>query len=263
MQISFYKYHGTGNDFILIDNRTRRYDGIFTTKIIAEFCHRRFGIGADGLILLETSDQADFKMVYYNADGRESTMCGNGGRCIVHFAHFLKIFDNQTRFEAIDGLHHASITDQGLISLGMNDVLDIQEISPQTFVLDTGSPHYVSFLDQMPEQIRDAGRSIRYSPNFKEAGINVNFVVKEESTIQVCTYERGVEDETYSCGTGVVAAALSSALSSNSGTHYVEIVTKGGYLQVAFDKSSDDSFRNIRLIGPAIQVFQGTISSNP
>jgi diaminopimelate epimerase len=259
MQLPFYKYHGTGNDFILIDHRANQYEGLFTMEKVAQMCHRRFGIGADGLILLEHSDIADFKMIYFNSDGRQSTMCGNGGRCIVHFAHFLAIFKEQTTFEAVDGLHYASITANGLISLGMNDVNTIQKEGNNTYILDTGSPHYVKISNNMPESIFTAGRKIRFAEPFKGVGINVNFVVRKEDAIDVCTYERGVEDETYSCGTGVVASALASIVDKNSGTYTITISTKGGQLQVSTDKADHHTYQNIRLIGPAIKVFEGSI----
>lgn len=259
MQIPFYKYHGTGNDFIIIDHRSQTYIDLYNTDIVENLCHRRFGIGADGLILLENSKIADFKMVYFNADGRQSTMCGNGGRCIVHFAHFLSIFDKETKFEAIDGIHHAHITDTGMISLGMNDVVDMQKLNDNIFILDTGSPHFVKFLDTMPDNIRDSGSSIRYSEAYRTNGINVNFVVRTSNELQICTYERGVEDETYSCGTGVVAAAISSLANKPSGNYHVPISTKGGKLEVVLTKSCESNFHDVRLIGPAVQVFSGSI----
>lgn len=259
MQIPFFKYHGTGNDFIIIDHRSQAYPDLYKTDIVKNLCHRRFGIGADGLILLENSKSTDFKMVYFNADGNQSTMCGNGGRCIVHFAHFLSIFENKTLFEAIDGIHHALITDIGMISLGMNDVVDMQKLKDNIYILDTGSPHFVKFLDTMPEYIRESGSEIRYSKAYNTNGINVNFVVRMGNELQVCTYERGVEDETYSCGTGVVAAAISSLADKPSGSYQVSVSTKGGKLEVVLIKSSEYHFHDVHLIGPAVQVFSGSI----
>ncbi len=260
MQLPFFKYHGTGNDFILIDHRENQFKELFSTKTVAQLCHRRFGIGADGLILLEKSDIADFKMVYFNSDGNESTMCGNGGRCIVHFAHFLSIFTSKTSFEAVDGLHFASISADGLISLGMNDVHSIQEQENGIFILDTGSPHYVKICDKMPESIFESGRKIRYAEPFKPYGINVNFVVCQDSFLNVSTYERGVEDETYSCGTGVVASAIASVANKVTGVYVIPVETKGGKLQVSFEKTDKNSYIRVQLSGPAVQVFNGIIS---
>ncbi len=259
MQITFYKYHGAGNDFIIIDNRAGAYEHIFTTERIALWCHRRFGIGADGLILLQNAESSDFKMVYFNADGKASTMCGNGGRCIVHFAYFLGIFDEETTFEATDGLHKASISN-GLINLGMNDVSEINRVDTQTYVLNTGSPHYIKIGDAMPANIRDAGSNIRYSEPYKSEGINVNFVVCKNDNLEVCTYERGVEDETYSCGTGVVASAISSVMDAPAGRYSVKISTKGGNLEVTFNKSAENKYTDVFLKGPAVQVFKGLLT---
>ncbi len=257
MQVLFYKYQGTGNDFIMIDNREMSLTIHKNFTFIEKLCHRRFGIGADGLILLEKSSVADFKMVYFNADGHPSTMCGNGGRCIVSFARFLSIFDHTTTFEAIDGLHHASVREDDLISLGMNDVSYIQNVADKSFVLNTGSPHYVQLENSMPENIYESGRKIRYSEAYIQDGINVNFVVEDNGILQVCTYERGVEDETYSCGTGVVASAIASLVHQPAGKYQVNIRTKGGNLTVVVEKMDTDTYQNIQLTGPVVQVFKG------
>lgn len=257
MRIHFYKYQGTGNDFIILDNRTNLYS--FTKEQVAFLCDRRFGIGADGLMLLNTLPPYDFEMKYYNADGGESTMCGNGGRCLVKFAAEMGVVRTGYRFLAIDGEHEATIETNGNVSLKMTDVASIKS-DDNKFVLNTGSPHYVEIMDGVREMdVYEKGRAIRYSNEFKEEGINVNFVqqTKDLDKIIVRTYERGVEDETFSCGTGVTAAALVSYHNEN-GYNYVNVETKGGALSVEFEKVNN-SFQNIRLIGPAVKVFEGDI----
>lgn len=257
MQIHFYKYQGTGNDFVILDNRKNEYS--LTKKQVAFLCHRRFGIGADGLMLLNAHDGFDFEMKYYNADGAESSMCGNGGRCLVKFAADRGIVKRDYRFLAIDGEHEASIDIDGTVSLKMSDV-DQVRYDHGKYVLNTGSPHYVDVVeDVLHMNIVECGRQVRYSDAFKREGINVNFVQQtaEPDRIIVRTYERGVEDETYSCGTGVTAAAL-VCFHNENGYNRVEVKTKGGDLSVEFDKT-DDSYHNIWLIGPASKVFEGDI----
>ena len=254
-QIEFSKYQGTGNDFIMIDNRILMVS--LTQEQIARYCDRRFGIGADGLILLQNALDADFEMVYFNSDGKMSSMCGNGGRCIVQFAHHLHIFDQKTNFNAIDGKHEG-IVDNEIIHLKMNAVSQIK-VDGSNFVLNTGSPHYVIFETNIDAiNIIDEGRKIRYSDNYPE-GINVNFVeIIGPQKIKVRTYERGVEDETYSCGTGVVAAALCfQALTQHQQTQ-TDIITKGGALQVTF-KKDQNVYDDIYLKGGAEKVFDGSI----
>jgi diaminopimelate epimerase len=257
MKIEFYKYQGTGNDFVMIDNRQGLFDKNDTERI-AHLCDRRFGVGADGLILLENHPKADFKMVYYNADGNQSTMCGNGGRCITAFAHYLGIIKNKATFEAIDGLHHSIIEDD-LIKLQMQDVKTIETHDTHVF-LNTGSPHHVQ-LDSDLEllDIKFVGSRIRYgAPYFKE-GSNVDFVKKlTEESFFVRTYERGVEDETLSCGTGVTAVALAMNYIGETEKNLITLHTQGGQLRVAFEKKGD-GYSDIWLIGPATQVFKGTI----
>ncbi|PIE50683.1 MAG: diaminopimelate epimerase [Flavobacteriales bacterium] len=255
-KIQFYKYHGTGNDFIMIDNR----DFIFPkndVKLIEHLCHRRFGIGADGLILLENDPDLDFKMTYFNSDGNESTMCGNGGRCLVAFAHFLGIFKDKCAFNAIDGIHEAEFKN-GIVKLKMIPVEEITQ-NGKDFVLDTGSPHFVRFVDEVENfEVYLNGKAIRYSDAFKKEGINVNFVERiSENQIFVRTYERGVEDETYSCGTGVTASCLS--VMSMEDISALEVKTLGGNLKVYADKVKN-GFENIWLEGPAIQSFEGSFN---
>ncbi len=256
MEIHFYKYHGTGNDFIILDNRNSSFQ--LSQKQIAFLCHRHFGIGADGLMLLNTHPNYDFEMMYYNSDGNQSSMCGNGGRCIVAFAKKLNLIENNAHFIAIDGEHSATIKDN-IISLKMNDVHNIKR-NETYFELHTGSPHYVAFSDFTKEMdIKKEGALIRYSPLYKDEGINVNFVeVLNEKKIFARTYERGVEDETLSCGTGVTACALVQLLDKN-GTHEIDIETLGGNIKVQAN-NNNNIFTDIELIGEAIFIYEGKIN---
>lgn len=268
MRIPFCKYEGTGNDFILFDNRKKIFSRS-ATVLFAKLCHRRFGIGADGVILLQNNSKLDFEMIYFNSDGNESSMCGNGGRCITHFAKHLGIIKNKAIFKAMDGEHQALINQNGIISLKMKNVTEVETLNSQlqtpNYYLNTGSPHYVKFVKDVSQiNIVDEGRKIRYSKRFNKEGVNVNFVEKKNDYLLVRTYERGVEDETLSCGTGVVASALCSVIKSNHKFHNkkfsLNIKTSGGNLQVKFDYSSTkNSFKNIRLIGKVKQVFKGEI----
>jgi len=256
MTISFSKYQGTGNDFVIIDNR----QGLFAkndTKLIARMCDRKFGIGADGLILLENHPETDFKMVYYNADGNESSMCGNGGRCIVAFAKALSLIDSSTTFMAIDGLHEAQI-ENNIVHLKMQDVQTIKSTADYTF-LDTGSPHHIEMREDVRKiDVKTEGASIRYSDLYGASGSNVNFVTPlSENSFAVRTYERGVEDETLSCGTGVTAVALAMHKQGKTKSHHVELKVEGGILQVSF-KPEASGYQNIYLIGPTQLVFKGT-----
>ena len=254
--MNFYKYQGTGNDFIMIDNRDLSFPKD-NTELIKKMCDRRFGIGGDGLILLENHPSLDFQMVYYNSDGREGTMCGNGGRSIVAFAHFLNVFQGKCSFHAIDGLHEAEIKDN-IVKLKMINVADIKNIG-EDFELNTGSPHFVRYVDDVEQlNVYTEGQKIRYSTNYKSEGINVNFVSKiSEKEIFVRTYERGVEDETYSCGTGVTASCLTFMIQQNISE--VKVKTIGGNLKVYAQRCEDGiGFENIWLEGPADQVFHGT-----
>ena len=258
MELRFYKYQGTGNDFIILNNLEGFYNKLNIEQIKA-LCHRRFGVGADGLMLLNKKEGYDFEMKYYNADGREASMCGNGGRCLVKFASDMGILRSEYKFLAIDGEHQASIDIDGTVALKMNDVKGIEQMNG-AFILNTGSPHYVLLRDDVFKlDVFKRGREIRYSPEFEQEGINVNFVEQLELPyqIRVCTYERGVEDETLSCGTGVTAAALVCSHNEN-GFNHVDVETKGGKLSVEYDKL-DDTYKNIWLIGPAQKVFEGTI----
>ena len=257
MILECFKYQGTGNDFVLIDNRNQ--DALLTTENIKWLCDRRFGIGADGLMLLEFKEGVDFKMVYYNSDGNESSMCGNGGRCITAFAKRLGIIETSAKFMAIDGVHEAKI-EQEFVSLKMNEVKQI-EAGENYYYLNTGSPHYVQFVDDIDNfDVFTEGKKIRYNERFKTEGTNVNFIQKTEHELVVRTYERGVENETLSCGTGVTAAALVAALTGNSTTkNNCSIKTLGGNLNVTFEKVLESNFYNIWLEGQAVFVFKTSI----
>ena len=257
MIIHFYKYQGTGNDFVMIDNRNEVFPKN-NVSLINQLCDRRFGVGADGLILLENADDADFNMVYFNADGTESTMCGNGGRCLVAFANQLKIIDAKATFNAVDGLHHATFND-GIVSLQMIDVITVETYNNH-FFLDTGSPHHVEFVNKAElVDVKNTGAKIRYGAPYFDKGTNVNFVeIINEQSIKVRTYERGVEDETLSCGTGVTAAAIATFNAGIIKENNIDIEALGGKLSVSFDKDND-SFKNVFLTGPATFVFEATI----
>ncbi len=252
--MEFYKYQGAGNDFVMIDNRLQTFPK-GDTALIANMCHRHFGIGADGLILLEEAEDADFRMVYFNADGREGTMCGNGGRCVVAFAYKLGLIKTKTSFQAIDGLHYAEVSDDGLVALAMNEPSKIEKTPEGHYILDTGSPHYVIVCEQMPEEILEEARRIRFGERFKHQGINVNFIVLEKDQIQIRTYERGVENETMACGTGAVAAAIVASQFTEENTFQVQ--TQGGLLEVYFVKN----YNHFILKGEATFVFQGLIQN--
>jgi diaminopimelate epimerase len=259
MQIAFQKYQGAGNDFIMLDNRDSKYSGLNTAQI-AQLCHRNKGIGADGLILVEQAEKADFKMVYFNADGKESTMCGNGGRCVVAFAKALSIIDSQTTFEAIDGLHEAEILSDQQVRLGMTTVSSLT-VHQNALVLNTGSPHYVALQDTLAQiDMVKEGAAIRNSEPFKAEGINVNFIACTPSgELTIRTYERGVENETLACGTGAVAGALAADhWNLLEGKNPIRLHALGGTLEVAFNKN-DQGYEKITLLGPAEYVFSGTI----
>ncbi len=257
IEITFYKYQGTGNDFVMIDNRELNFPKE-NTKLVAFLCDRRFGIGADGLILLENDTNVDFKMVYYNSDGNESTMCGNGGRCIVAFAEFLNVFKKETTFNAVDGLHNATL-EGSLVSLQMLDVDEIKE-KPNAMFLNTGSPHHVQQVDNLSDfNVKSEGKKLRYGL-YGEAGSNINFVEPvKENTFAVRTYERGVEDETLSCGTGVTAAAIAMHKSGKVSANHIFIKALGGNLEVKF-KVTNTLYSEVFLIGEAKQVFKGQIA---
>ncbi len=258
-KLHFYKYQGAGNDFILIDNRKLIYNHSEPKKL-ASLCDRRFGVGSDGIIFLELMEGFDFRMVYYNADGQTSSMCGNGGRCIVAFAKELGIIKNETSFLAVDGPHSAKISGEGdWVSLKMIDV-DVVKRDGEAFVLNTGSPHYVQFCSNIAEkEVLQQGRAIRNNSIYQNEGINVNFAEDKGDHILVRTYERGVEDETLACGTGVTAVAIAHSLANQrQGAIETSIKAVGGDLDIRFD-SDGKKFTNIYLEGPAVAVFEGDI----
>lgn len=256
--LPFFKYQGTGNDFILIDNRLNilSHDAI---NVFKHICDRRLGVGGDGLMLLENSKDAAFEMYYVNADGKPSSMCGNGGRCIVAFAKKLGIVSGSCDFQAIDGLHHAKISVENEISISMNCInLPIQE--EEYYLIDTGSPHLVLFRDKVSEiNVYEEGKRIRTSTAFRKKGINVNFVEKiSNSEAFVRTYERGVENETLSCGTGVTAVAIILAVMEiQTGQQEKILHTRGGTLKVSFHRDERGQIENLLLKGPAQLVFEG------
>tara|TARA_R110001583_G_scaffold58714_7_gene174848 strand:- start:7315 stop:8094 length:780 start_codon:yes stop_codon:yes gene_type:complete len=258
MELQFFKYQGTGNDFIMIDNRSLFFPKT-DIKLINKLCDRRFGIGADGLILLEPSENEDFTMVYYNADGNEGSMCGNGGRCLVAFAKQLGIIKKETTFNAVDGLHYATI-ENGVVSLKMIDVNEIKLSNSYSF-LNTGSPHHISFCDNVSKvNVKELGAKIRYGSPYFKAGTNVNFAEQiTENSFKVRTYERGVEDETLACGTGVTAVAVAANKTNKTTSNLIKIEVLGGNLEVSFDKKGEN-YINVFLTGPAQFVFEGKIS---
>ena len=253
MFIEFYKYQGTGNDFIMIDDREHNFD-IKNSQLISALCERRMGIGADGLILLRNHQKYDFEMIYFNADGIQSSMCGNGGRCIIDFAFTLEIIDSEATFIAIDGVHKGKIFED-IVALKMQNVKRIKEIGDD-FLLDTGSPHYIKMVDNLDSlNINKEGKNIRNSDLFQKDGVNVNFVLNDNN-LEVRTYERGVESETLSCGTGAVAVALSMYYAGYIKDTDIQIETKGGSLGVSFEEFNG-IYRNIWLSGDASMVYAG------
>jgi diaminopimelate epimerase len=257
MQIAFSKYQGTGNDFIIINNSEKQFP-LEDVELIAHLCHRRFGIGADGLMLVVPEESYAFRMVYFNSDGRPSTMCGNGGRCIAAFAHSSGQAPEAGIFLAVDGPHPYEILANGTVRLKMIDVNGFT-MQGDDYILQTGSPHYVRFADQIDElDLVTEARLVRYSDKFAREGINVNFVEISEDKCSMRTYERGVEDETYSCGTGTVAAALSIAIRNKMNSGPVMLHTIGGVLKVDF-KLDQGVYTNVWLEGPAVHVFDGKV----
>ncbi len=260
MKIVFWKYQGNGNDFIILDEWKKQYN--LNIEKIAMLCNRHYGIGADGLIRLTSSKKFDFEMKYYNADGKQATMCGNGGRCIAAFAYIQKYVSKNMTFATSDGQHNASIlkeispNNEYYISLKMNDVNHV-DIFPEYYFLDTGSPHYVEFVDNIFSlDVISKGKKIRNNKLFAPEGTNVDFVEITKSRLFVRTYERGVENETLSCGTGVTASAIAAYL--KTGKKDLIINTYGGDFKVGF-KETKGIFSDISLEGPAKMVFNGTI----
>lgn len=259
MQLKFYKYQGTGNDFVMVDNRQQFFpkDDV---GLVRKICDRRFGIGADGLMLLENDDLTDFRMVYYNSDGNESSMCGNGGRCLTAFASRLGIIGNTAHFVATDGLHRSAILENGNVSLQMKDVHHVQ-IEEDYVYLNTGSPHHVMLVDDLENyDVKNQGAKIRYSDLYGPQGSNVNFVRQVgEDHFALRTYERGVEDETLSCGTGATAAAIAMHAIGKTASGNIDLDVMGGELKVSFE-CKKEGYHNVYLQGPATFVFEGEIA---
>lgn len=264
--MQFFKYQGAGNDFILFDARQAPLSEAFSVAERQWLCNRRFGIGADGLMLLKAHPQYDFEMIYYNADGRLGSMCGNGGRCIVAFAKQLGIERASYRFLASDGPHEATIQEDGEVALSMQTVRQVEALPNGDFVLDTGSPHYICYVEDLDAlDIVPHAHSIRYGARFKTAGINVNFLSQQNGKLHIRTYERGVEDETLACGTGVTAAAITLAIQQQipSGQQFnYQLQAQGGLLSVEGRLThTPEGFgaKDLWLKGPATLVFQGDV----
>jgi diaminopimelate epimerase len=255
MNIEFYKYQGTGNDFVMIDNRAKIFPKN-NIAFISQLCDRNFGVGADGVILIEEDTNLDFKMIYYNADGSQ-TFCGNGGRCTVAFAKHLEIIDSKTKFIAFDGEHLAEI-ESGIISLKMIDVDEI-EVKENSVFTYTGTQHHVELVDSLDNfPVFEKGREIRYS--YSDPGSNVNFVEQiNNTTFRVRTYEKGVENETLACGTGVTAVAIAMHKTKKTNSNLISLPVEGGNLEVSFIEENG-TYKNVYLKGPATFVFKGSIT---
>jgi len=262
--VSFVKYHGAGNDFICIDDRTLAFSPFETQKQIAQLCQRHVGIGADGLILLRKEQDQMLRMVYYNSDGAPSSFCGNGSRCFIHFVHRVGLLEvgQSLTFVANDGVHIGKLQTSSQVEVSMRVSAQLKQVSTSDDFVDTGSPHFIRWTEVLPEgEIVTAARAIRYSSAFAKTGVNVNFVsFKFENTLAIRTYERGVEDETLACGTGITAAAISFAeRKKRTGRVVVAVKALGGDLVVSFNRSSAGELSKITLIGPAKAVFDAHI----
>ncbi len=259
MQIKFHKYQGTGNDFVMIDDRSGSFP-FDNTGVIGFLCDRKMGIGADGVILIQNHPTLDFRMIYYNPDGSKS-LCGNGSRCAIAFAEALGIIKDKTTFETTDGVHNAFI-EGDTYHFHLHDIEFSEDADARDVFLDTGSPHHVQFVEDVAAvDIVSQGSSIRYSDKYAPSGTNVNFVEPTDQGIKVRTYERGVENETLSCGTGVTASALAASIKGFESP--VSVETQGGLLQVSFEKSNTNHYQNIYLAGPAKKVFEGVVEVRP
>ena len=255
--IAFNKYQGAGNDFIMIDNRQDLIDPD-NSEIINRLCDRRFGIGADGLILVSDHDTLDFEMKYFNSDGKLGSMCGNGGRCTAHFAMKCGISGRNQKFMAFDGIHQA-LVENDIVRLQMADVRDYKIVNDNYFI-NTGSPHYIIFSDDVDSiNVNEEGKKIRWSENFAPGGTNVNFVQVVDNVLKIRTFERGVEEETLACGTGVTASAIAAVLKGHFGTAPINVRARGGDLKVEF-KKDNGNITNVWLTGPATFVFEGSIN---
>lgn len=255
MQIPFYKYHGAGNDFVIVHQSEISHE--LSPDFVAHLCHRRLGIGADGLIVIEPHTQYDFYMRYFNADGKEATMCGNGGRCAVAFAREAGYVGSKTTFLAVDGQHYASFADDGEVLLQMQDVSGIQHIDDDVY-MNTGSPHLVKFVQDLDQvDVFNEGKKWRYAKKFQPEGTNVNFISANEDYIRIRTYERGVENETLACGTGAVASAIAASNASGQNYKRYRLQAQGGMLTVEWENHDNGYYRNVFLKGPVRYVFSG------
>ncbi len=257
--IPFVKYHGAGNDFILIDQRETKYITTEETEKVRQLCDRHLGIGADGLMLIQYCDDFDFEMIYFNPDGSLGMFCGNGARCIVAFAKALGVIRNKARFKAADGSHFAFILEDNWVELKMGDVTDIETVE-NDFFLNTGTDHYVTFVEDAYQiDVNTEGKKIRNNERFKTAGVNVNFVSESENGFRIATFERGVEAETLACGTGITAAAICFAIKKEQKVRFpIKIQAKGGNLEVRFEKK-EDTYSELWLCGPTKKVYDGKI----
>ena len=257
MKIPFKKYHGAGNDFVIIDNRDLGLNP--TPQQVENLCHRQFGIGADGLMLLENDEKTDFRMRYFNSDGHEDAMCGNGGRCLVMFAHHQGLIGNNTHFTGIDGDHKAIIIDEQTVRLKLIDVDDIS-MEEEYYIINTGSLHLIQFVaDVNFIDVPYQGKLMRNSFGKQPAGLNVNFAHFTDQGIKIRTYERGVEAETLACGTGAVATAIAANHWYNESKNSYILEARGGTLTVTFDRVADKKYQNVWLQGPAVKVFEGEV----
>jgi len=259
MKLEFYKYHGAGNDFIMIDCRNAD-EKVFSLEVVKHLCNRHLGIGADGLILLLKDNSTDFRMKYFNSDGKEGTMCGNGGRCIAAFARDLGIIKDKTVFSGIDGLHQASFLGHERVDLQMIDVKEVKRFD-DGFLINTGSPHFVCFKNSIKDiNVFEEGREMRHQERFSSSGANINFVETiDNNSFKIRTFERGVEDETLACGTGSVASAISSYITHKTDKSAYIIEAEGGRLEVRFTANKDGSYTDVWLKGPVKFVFKGEI----
>ena len=266
MKLNFWKYEGAGNDFVLLDLRDTNFEP--TEEFIHAICSPRTGIGADGAMVLTRSSKADFGMRYFNADGPEATMCGNGGRCIAWFADLLGIGGDEKRFEAVDGMHTATILSRSgntaRIRLQMVDVESVVVDSEGDVLLDTGSPHLVRRVESLDMDVVGIGAELRYGPKTAATkGANINFVeVLGEGELALRTYERGVENETLACGTGATATAIAVCHTLQPDVRHFGLKALGGHLEVEFEVDSEGRYHNIFLTGPARLVFAGELESD-
>jgi diaminopimelate epimerase len=255
VKVPFYKYHGAGNDFVIIDRSEVPFE--LNAKQINQICERRYGVGADGLMFYDCHNELDFKMTYFNSDGSESSFCGNGARCIVQFGIDHKGLSDAITFD-FNGTPLGAKRKDYLIEINMSNVSRVERLDNDNLFLDTGSPHQIVWVPEVDKiEVEREGRALRYA--FSPAGCNVNFVeLLGENKLAIRTYERGVEAETHACGTGITAAAIAAYFDQKIAATEIELNAVGGMLWVRFEPS-DSGFVNVYLTGPAIHVFTGVI----